>query len=650
MSIARRVVFWALAILGFVVAWPGAAQAQVTVKAALSLRPQQPDVDYDTPDAKTLDQCKVALVKEGKATGWIVTGPGGQALRKFMDIDGVKDDKGETTVDEFSYYKNGLEVYREIDSNGNGKKDQYRWFNFAGTRWGIATKEDGKIDIWKQISAEEVSRIAVKALATQDASLLAPLLITKDDLKQLGIRGSLEEKVLTSVADPAAKLRKAAASSKTINAKTTWLRFDATPPGVVPAESIKAAHDVVVYENVMGIVDSGNPMQPGLVMVGELVKLGDAWKMTSLPVPIEGNSIQIEPGLVMNEPLFNSGKDAGAPSTTLPKEVEELVKKLQDLMEKRPAPDAAPGVFQKWEKSVETVLIDLINAVKSEDDKLQWTRQLLDNMSMAVQSGKDSAALGRLKKLETEIGRSFPKASIVVTAKYRVMYAEYLAAMQEAEKDNDKKQETHDRWLSDLSEFLEANPKFDEALDATVQLAQEYEFAGKIEKATKWYQRVVKDFPGTPQAARAAGALKRLELVGKTLALSGPGFTGGTIDVKQYRGKVVCVAFWDTFNRQYIDELPALKALYDQHHAQGFEIIGINLDIEKGTVGPFLQKNGGKWPQIYAPGGQDSPLAVEFGIYVLPTMFVVDREGKVVNRSATVADLKSTLPEALGKK
>jgi len=78
----------------------GLLAAQPTVKEALSLRPIQADVDYDIPDAKTYEQCKIALVKEGKATGWAVTGPAGQTLRRFMDIDGVKDAKGETTVDE----------------------------------------------------------------------------------------------------------------------------------------------------------------------------------------------------------------------------------------------------------------------------------------------------------------------------------------------------------------------------------------------------------------------------------------------------------------------------------------------------------------------------------------------------------------------
>ena len=91
------------------------------------------------------------------------------------------------------------------------------------------------IDAWKQISAEEVSRIAVRALVTKDETLLIPLLVTKADLRQLGIKGPLEGKLLASVADPRAKIEKAVAKSKIIQPGSTWIRFDAAPPAAVPA-------------------------------------------------------------------------------------------------------------------------------------------------------------------------------------------------------------------------------------------------------------------------------------------------------------------------------------------------------------------------------------------------------------------------------
>ena len=48
----------------------------------------------------------------------------------------------DNNVDQWCYYLDGLEVYRDIDSNFNKNADQYRWFHTAGTRWGVDKDED----------------------------------------------------------------------------------------------------------------------------------------------------------------------------------------------------------------------------------------------------------------------------------------------------------------------------------------------------------------------------------------------------------------------------------------------------------------------------------------------------------------------------
>ena len=614
-----------------------------TIKQALGLPPQNSDVDYDMPDPKLYDQCKVAPLREGKATGWIVTGPAGQPLRRFMDTN------GDDVVDQFSYFKNGLEVYRDIDSNFNKKKDQFRWFNTGGMRWAIDTNEDGKIDVWKQISAEEVSRIAVRALVTKDETLLAPLLVSKADLRQLGIKGPLESKLLASVADPRAKIEKAIAKSKIIQTGTIWIRFDAAPPAAIPADTNKTSEDLVVYENVMAIVDYGNPMAPGLVHIGELIRVGEVWKMTSLPVPMEGSSVELAPGLVLNEPLLNTPGASPALTGAVTPKVQEAVARVQKLMENPPPPGSPRSAFEKYQKELEGELTVLINESKTDDERDQWTRQLLDTLASAVQSGADPGGLSRLKRLESEIVKASPKSPLIPIARYRLMVAEFAVAMQEAE-NNDDRQKVHDRWLTELNDFLDAYPKADDAPDAALQLAVALEFAGKVEKAKTWYERIVEDYRESQAMPRAAGALKRLDLAGKALALSGPGLSGGTVDVKQFKGKLVCIFFWDTSSKLCLEDLPLLKGLYESHHAQGFEVIGVNLDPVKTPVGPYLVQQGVKWPQIYEQGGLESSLAKEYGIISLPTMFIVDADGKVLNRSATIADLKTTLAEKLAKK
>ena len=139
------------------------------MEQALQLRPVQSDVDMDRPGSSQADKCRLEAAERHQGLGTAGrSGSGG--LRRFLDTD------GDNKLDQWCYYKDGIEIYRDIDSDKNGRADQYRWLGTAGTRWGIDRDEDGKIDSWKQISAEEVSAEAVNALKKQDVKRLKALL------------------------------------------------------------------------------------------------------------------------------------------------------------------------------------------------------------------------------------------------------------------------------------------------------------------------------------------------------------------------------------------------------------------------------------------------------------------------------------------
>ena len=130
-----------------------AAEAPPADKA-LALRPVQSGVQIDVPPPAEIANCTVKAERHGKTSGWVVRDPHGTVLRRFLDTN------ADNYVDQWCYYRFGVEVYRDIDSNFNQKADQYRWFHTGGSRWGIDKNEDGKIDVWKFISPEEASEEA----------------------------------------------------------------------------------------------------------------------------------------------------------------------------------------------------------------------------------------------------------------------------------------------------------------------------------------------------------------------------------------------------------------------------------------------------------------------------------------------------------
>ena len=129
---------------------------------AFSFKPVQKNVEYETPPKADFPKCQIKVERKGKISGWVVTGPAGQTLRRFLDTN------GDNLVDQWRYYLHGLEVYRDVDANFNNKVDNSRWLNTGGSRWGLDTNEDGRIDEWKVISAQEASREAFEAMKTGD--------------------------------------------------------------------------------------------------------------------------------------------------------------------------------------------------------------------------------------------------------------------------------------------------------------------------------------------------------------------------------------------------------------------------------------------------------------------------------------------------
>lgn len=606
------------------------------VKLALSFKPVQKDVEIETPDPDDYDKCQVQVERTARSSGWVVFGPAGQVLRRYVDSN------GDNVVDQWRYYQNGLEVYRDIDANFNNKVDQSRWLNMAGSRWGLDNNEDGRIDAWKVLSAEEASREAVRAMAAGDEKALSALLVGAGDLKTLGLNSTLSEKILEAVSTPGQKMREAAAGSEILTSGTRWMRFDSLMPASIPADASRGSEDLTVHENAMAIVETGG--KSGLVEIGEMVLVGDCWKLTQIPRPLEGDTIRVTVGGLLMQPALASTAGGAAPGDLSPT-VRKLLEQLQELDKSSPSPTASSAALTSYNIRRADLLAQLAAAAQGDEEREQWTRQLVDGIAAGVQSGTFPQGIERLDEILADVRRGSPKSPLVAYVTYRRLLANYSVQMQQAS--NADRAEIQQRWLKDLERFATDHPNAEDAPDAMLQLAIAQEFSGELKLARQWYDNLAGDYADTPAGIRAAGAIRRLDLVGKNFNFRAAGLNGGTIDVASFRGKVLLVLFWSTWCKPCTEDLPSIRELYRLHHEAGFEILGVNLDTTADPVAGFLKEHGVGWPQIHEPGGLESRPAKEFGIISLPTMFLVDKSGTVVGRNISVDDLKKQVPELL---
>ena len=225
--------------------------------------------------------------------------------------------------------------------------------------------------------------------------------------------------------------------------------------------------------------------------------------------------------------------------------------------------------------------------------------------------------------------------------RFRQLMADYGLSIQNASTEQFVKIQTE--WLKQLEGYAEQYPESPDAAEAVLQLAIAKEYAGEEEEAKKWYGRVVSKFPTSAPAKKAAGARTRIESVGKAISLQGKSPSGGVVDLAAFRGKVVLVQFWASWCEPCKADMAALKELLTKYGSAGFNIIGVNLDSRREDMAAYLAESRVRWPQIFEEGGLDSRPANELGILTLPTMMLVDQQGKVVHRNVHVAELDREL-------
>lgn len=123
---------------------------------------------------------------------------------------------------------------------------------------------------------------------------------------------------------------------------------------------------------------------------------------------------------------------------------------------------------------------------------------------------------------------------------------------------------------------------------------------------------------------------------------------GRTVQLTDYRGKVVLLNFWATWCGPCKIEIPWFTEFERKHKDQGFAVIGISMDDEGwASVKPFLSEYGVNYRVLM---GNETVSQLYGGVDSLPTTFIIDREGRIaavhiglVSKSSYEHDLNQLL-------
>ncbi len=627
--LARRRAWLLGCVLGGcgVLASPAAA-APPSAEAALALQPVQSDVPFYKVPKEDVASCRVTDLRENGWSGWTVEAADGTRLRRFADTNGDK------KIDLWCYYDHGIEVYRDVDSDFNGKADQYRWLGTAGTRWGIDKNEDGKIDQWKQISAEEASAELIAAIAGADAERFARLLATEQEIRELGLGAATAERVAKKAAKAATDFAALVKQQKTVGPAARWVQFASTAPGIVPAGTDASTRDLRIYENAVAMFEDAG--KSGQVMVGTMLQIGDAWRLVDAPQVVgDDQPLAQTPGT-----FFTPGGMASAASArpAMGAETQQLVSSLEKI-DRELAAATVPADQADLNRRRVDVVEQLIATSSSAAERQTWMRQLVDTVSVAVQTGVYPEGLERLRRFSTDLPSSEPELQAYV--QFQIISTEHAKRHQVPDADFAKDQEW---YLTELTKFVEQYPTAPEAAQALLQLALSKEFEEKESESLEFYNRVVKSFAGTDMGEKAAGAVRRLESKGKVLEFQGRTVQGEPFDLTKLQGRPVIIHYWATWCEACKHDMKLLRQLQAKYQSAGLQIVGVNVDSSRSQATGYLQANSAPWIHLYEDGGlESSGLAKQLGVQTLPMMLLIDDKGRVVSNNIYAASLDTEL-------
>ena len=603
-----------------------ALAADGDLEKALGFTPFQADVDYDKPTAEEIKKCTLAPINGKKLSGWSITNDAGQTLRRFVDTNGDK------SLDQWCYYENGVEVYRDIDGDFDGKPDQYRWLGTAGTRWGLDKNEDGAIESWKQISPEEVTAEVVSAIQDQNLARFQAVLLSKLDVQEIGVSEAQAAQMVTRIKHANEDFAEVSKRQTKLSKTAKWIYFGGSRPSVIPAGTQDSTKDLYIYDNVSAIVDDNG--QHAQVPIGTLIRVADAWKLLDLPATLadaEANSgYFFQASMEVRPDLIESAPDASTAN------MRKWVDQLEEIDEQLIA--ATPGQAGALHEKRSDIIEELIAQTEGANRGI-WIRQFADTIGAGVQAGAYPKGPKRLADFYDKLASDGDAKADLAYVKYQLISVEYAASLEGDDVDYASVQEAHQK---SLEKFIEDFPTSSDTADAMMQLGLTQEFAGKSKEALTWYRRITSDFPKADQAAKAAGAARRLAIVGKPLPLTGKSLDGKEISLARLRGKVVVVHSWASWCDLCKQDIDTLKKLQIKYARDGLTLVGVNFDETAATARASTTQLRLQWPQLHG-AGLDSPLANELGILTLPTMFVINAKGQVVRQSIHISELDTEL-------
>jgi len=240
--------------------------------------------------------------------------------------------------------------------------------------------------------------------------------------------------------------------------------------------------------------------------------------------------------------------------------------------------------------------------------------------------------------------------------KMKVMLAEYYAAPDEKKKSKEFQDETEKRYNAITKEiqeiesaFIRDNPNSYVSLDIIKNTGGSIP---NVEVLDSLFKSLTETIRNSSAGKELSERIDKLKLV--AVGAIAPDFTQMTpenqpVKLSDFKGKYVLIDFWASWCGPCRAENPNVVKVYNQYKDNGFTVLGISLDNEKGRDAwlKAINKDQLTWTQVSDLKGWYNEVAALYSVKAVPQNFLIDPNGKIIAKNLRGEELAAKLKEII---
>lgn len=124
-----------------------------------------------------------------------------------------------------------------------------------------------------------------------------------------------------------------------------------------------------------------------------------------------------------------------------------------------------------------------------------------------------------------------------------------------------------------------------------------------------------------------------------------PNELGENIKTLDFRGSYLLIDFWSSWCLPCRKQFPELKRIADNYKDKGFKVLGVSIDEDKEKWKKAIKTDALNWVNVIDGGALNNDVAIEYGVFVIPSNLLIDPDGKILEKNISLELLETKLNE-----